>query len=150
MTFSPLIPELYVTDITRSLEFYVNPLNFSVSYARPEEGFAFLNLGGAQLMLEQAVSLTASSADDFQEGRWRTGLLEHPFGRGVNFEIAVPSVETLRDRLRGAGYPLLLEPQVKWYRVQDRLVGSKRILVADPDGYLLRFSETLGEGAENT
>ncbi len=100
-------------------------------------------------MLEQTASLAASSTEDFQKGEWRSGPLAYPFGRGVNFD-AVASVETLRDRMCGAGYPLLLEPQVKWYRVQDRRVGSKRILVADPDGYLLRFSETLGEGAANT
>lgn len=146
-TFAPLVPELYVTNLKRSLSFYLDLLHFTVRYARPEEGFAFLELGGAHLMLEETSSLDASSADDFQKGRWRSGKLAYPFGRGVNFEIAVPSVETLANRLRGAGYPLLLEPQTKWYCVQNQLISSKRMLVADPDGYLLRFSETLDEQA---
>jgi len=141
---------LYVTNVERSLGFCVDLLGFGVRYARPEEGFVFLDLGGAQLMLEQTASLAASSADDFQEEQWRSGPLAYPFGRGVNFEVAVPAVEALAGRLREAGYPLLLEPQIKWYRAQDRLIGAKRMLVADPDGYLLRFSETLDEQAADS
>ena len=143
MTFAPLIPELYVTDLARSLNFYVDRLGFSVAYARPDEGFAFLELGGAQLMLEQTDSLEPSSAQDYENGRWRTGRLEPPLGRGVNFEIAVTSVEALAARLREADYSLLLEPQEKTYRVGKQVKRVKRFLVADPDGYLLRFSETL-------
>ncbi len=33
-----LVPELIVTDIERSLAFYVGVLGFSVLYERPEEG----------------------------------------------------------------------------------------------------------------
>lgn len=143
MTFAPLIPELYVTDLARSLSFYVDLLGFSVAYGRPNEGFGFLELGGAQLMLEQTDSLEPSSSEDYENGRWRTGRLEPPLGRGVNFEIAVLSVEAVRSRLRGEAYPVLLEPQEKTYRVGEQAVRVKRFLVADPDGYLLRFSETL-------
>lgn len=42
MTFNALIPELYVTDLQRSLVFYTQLLGFKVAYDRPEEGFAFL------------------------------------------------------------------------------------------------------------
>ncbi|MEH6405449.1 MAG: hypothetical protein V7750_18905 [Sneathiella sp.] len=48
-----LIPELLCTNLSKSLDFYINLLGFSVSYDRPEEGFAFLNLKGAKLMLEE-------------------------------------------------------------------------------------------------
>ena len=143
MTFSPLIPELYVTNLARSLSFYVDLLGFSVAYARPDEGFAFLELGGAQLMLEQTGSLEPSSPEDYQNGRWRTGRLEPPLGRGVNFEITVASTEAIVLRLQWADYPLLLEPQEKTYRVGEQMKRVERFLVADPDGYLLRFSETL-------
>lgn len=108
MTFSPPIPELYVTNLERSLGFYVDLLGFTVPYARSEE-LTFLELGGAQLMLERTASLAAFSVEDFQKGEWRSGPLEHPFGRGVNFDIAVPSVEMLTGRLHEVGYPLLLE-----------------------------------------
>ncbi len=51
---SRLIPELDVSDLERSLKFYVDVVGFSVLYDRPEERFAFLDLDGARLMLEEA------------------------------------------------------------------------------------------------
>ena len=48
-----LIPELAVQSLGESLAFYRDLLGFAVAYARPEEGFAFLQLGDAQLMLDQ-------------------------------------------------------------------------------------------------
>ena len=49
-----LIPELDVSDLDRSLAFYVDVVGFRVLYDRPEERFAFLDLDGARLMLEEA------------------------------------------------------------------------------------------------
>lgn len=129
-----------MTDLARSLNFYVDILGFSVAFGRPGEGFAFLKLRGAQLMLEQTDSLEPSSPEDYENGRWRTGQLEPPLGRGVNFEIAVSPVEVLTVPLREGNHPLLLEPQEKTYRVGEQAVRVKGSLVADPDGYLLRFS----------
>jgi len=40
---------------------------------------------------------------------------------------------------------LFLQTEEKWYRKIDREVRNKQFLVKDPDGYLLRFSEDLGE-----
>jgi hypothetical protein len=40
-----------------------------------------------------------------------------------------------------------MEPEVKWYRKTDVEVGVKQFLVQDPDGYLIRFTEYLGERA---
>ncbi|WP_273185913.1 VOC family protein [Hyphomonas adhaerens] len=35
-----LVPELYVSDLAQSLDFYCGALGFSVVYQRPEERFA--------------------------------------------------------------------------------------------------------------
>jgi hypothetical protein len=32
-----------------------------------------------------------------------------------------------------------------WYRANDRYLGNRQFLVQDPDGYLRRFFEDLGE-----
>ena len=48
-----LVPELYVSDIGRSLRFYTGVLGFAVLYDRPEERFAYLVRDGAALMLDQ-------------------------------------------------------------------------------------------------
>ena len=58
-----LVPELYVSNLAASLEFYVGLLGFRVEYERPDENFAALLLGTAHLMLEQAPSLTRATED---------------------------------------------------------------------------------------
>jgi catechol 2,3-dioxygenase-like lactoylglutathione lyase family enzyme len=77
----PLVPELYVSNITESLAFYVDLLGFSIDYQRPEDGFASISLEDARLMLESFDSRQASSEDEFKQGKWRTGLFEYPLGR---------------------------------------------------------------------
>lgn len=134
-TFNALIPELYCSDIARSLSFYTDILEFTVTYERPDDRFAFLEREGAQLMLEQ-----------YTEGdrSWLAGPLEHPYGRGVNFEIGVSNVDALFARVRASGAPTLLPLEDKWYRVGDVERGNRQFIVLDPDGYLLRFAEDLG------
>ena len=131
-----LVPELTVGDYATSLVFYRDVLGFAVRYERPEEGFGFLALSGAQVMLDEA-------------GKGRTfavegAPLERPFGRGVNFQIEVPETGPLIARLAEAGVPLYLQPEDKWYRVGNEERGNRQFAVADPDGYLLRFFEDLG------
>ena len=88
MRFNKLIPEISVTDIEESLRFYTKILGFKVEYSRPEDRFAFLSLQGSQLMVEEI------------NHNWDTGELERPFGRGVNLQIEVDSVEELREYRR--------------------------------------------------
>jgi catechol 2,3-dioxygenase-like lactoylglutathione lyase family enzyme len=53
-TAPPVVPELDVADLARSVSFYVDVLGFSVHFERPEERFAYLTRGPVHLMLEQA------------------------------------------------------------------------------------------------
>ena len=76
---------------------------------------------------------------------WETGALDHPLGRGVNFQIKVSDVESLITSLQENNYQLYEELQENWYRKNDKEVGNKEFLVQDPDGYLLRFAQDLGE-----
>jgi catechol 2,3-dioxygenase-like lactoylglutathione lyase family enzyme len=132
-----LVPELSVTDWRKSRDFYRDLIGFDVSYERPEEGFAYLRLGSAALMIDQV-----GVGRDFAVAG---ATLEYPFGRGLNLQIRVPSVPVILDRLRTAGIALVLEPEDKWYRRNDAEVGNRQFVVADPDGYLLRLYEDLGE-----
>jgi catechol 2,3-dioxygenase-like lactoylglutathione lyase family enzyme len=131
-----LVPELNVSDFERSLAFYTELVGFSVLYARPEEAFAYLSLGGAELMIQR------------DEGMWSTGPLEYPYGRGLNFEIHVEDVDALQQRFIDRGYPIFVPMEERWYRRDAVYVGQKQFLVQDPDGYLLRFGEDLGISAE--
>jgi catechol 2,3-dioxygenase-like lactoylglutathione lyase family enzyme len=133
MHFNALVPELTCADFGRSLAFYVNVLGFRIAYDRPEDGFAYLQLGAAQLMLEQ------------ESEAWRTGPAEHPYGRGLNLQIVVNDADALRESVERFGYPLFRPMEEKWYRAGDRLFGVRQFLVQDPDGYLLRFAQDIGE-----
>ncbi|TPW77266.1 bleomycin resistance protein [Schumannella soli] len=130
-----LVPELIVESTPASLAFWVGLCGFRIEYERPDEGFAYLSRGSAHVMLDQR-----------GVGRdWMTGALERPFGRGVNFQIGVTDLDPILSALRAAEHPLFLEPETKWYRVDDRReVGVRQFLVEDPDGYLLRFQTSLG------
>ncbi|KCZ84545.1 glyoxalase/bleomycin resistance protein/dioxygenase superfamily protein 14 [Hyphomonas adhaerens MHS-3] len=127
-----LVPELYVSDLARSLDFYCGALGFSVVYQRPEERFAYLERAGAELMLEEPVGRT-----------WLAGPLEAPYGRGVNFQIEVEDAAALRDAALAAGAPLVLDLEEKTYLRDDEPIRVRQCVVQDPDGYLLRFSELL-------
>src|SRR3546814_3328787 len=87
----PLIPELDVADLDRSLAVYLGVFGFACHVQRPEERFAYLIREGAHLMLQQAAG---------PGRRFRTAPLEHPFGRGVNLQIRVSDVDALYAAVR--------------------------------------------------
>jgi catechol 2,3-dioxygenase-like lactoylglutathione lyase family enzyme len=136
MVNARLIPELEVEDLDQSLEFYTGIIGFTVLYARPEERFVFLDLEGANLMLEQAAG---------PGRRFPIAPLEHPFGRGVNFQIEVTNVDSLHARVLAAQRHVVLAMEQRWYRRNDHEIGNRQFVVADPDGYLLRFVTHLGQ-----
>jgi catechol 2,3-dioxygenase-like lactoylglutathione lyase family enzyme len=131
-----LVPELDVEDLDRSLWFYTEILGFRVRFDRPDERFAYLDLDGAELMLEEASG---------PGRRFRTAPLEHPYGRGVNLQIEVADVDALLHRLALAGIVPLMPREERWYETGSVLSGNRQFVVSDPDGYLLRFFTDLGE-----
>lgn len=130
-----LVPEFYVTDIAASRHFYVEILGFEVLFERPEEGFLYLAREDAELML-----------DAVDQGRsWITGPMTPPFGRGVNLQIWTADVTALYRRVQEADTEVYLELEEKWYRIGKAYGGNRQFIVQDPDGYLLRFAQDLGE-----
>jgi catechol 2,3-dioxygenase-like lactoylglutathione lyase family enzyme len=134
-SWAQLVPELLITDLRKSLWFWCDLCGFAVVFDRPEEGFAYLDLDGAQIMLDQR-GLTRD---------WETGPMEIPYGRGVNFQVRVAALEPILTALAVAGWPLFLAPEEKWYRTGAVETGVHQFLVQDPDGYLVRFSAWIGE-----
>ena len=118
-----------------ALRFYTQIVGCEVLYERSEERFAFLNLEGAQFMLEEAAG---------PGRRFRTAPLEFPFGRGVNFQIQVTRVDALFQRCSENECTIVIKLEDQWYRKDDVELGNRQFVVADPDGYLLRFFEDLG------
>ena len=132
MSSAKLVPELLVSDHAASLDFYVRIIGFCVRYDRPAEKFAYLDLGGAELMIEQET--------DF----WATAPRERPYGRGINLQIEVDDLAPILARLKAAGIPLFRPVEEAWYRAGQGYSGNRQFLVQDPDGYLLRMFEDLG------
>lgn len=127
MNFNKLIPELSVSDINKTREFYVDVLGFKICYERPEDKFIFVEKDGNQIMLEQI------------NGNWNVGKMEYPFGRGINFEMTISDVDAVYERIEKAGMKLFRKMEVKDYECGNETVHQKQFLVQDPDGYLLRF-----------
>lgn len=132
-----LTPELSVRDWQTSVAFYQKVLGFSVRYQRPEEGFAFLERDGAGIMLDQ-IGVGRDFDPDVQQ-------VVGPLGRGINLQIRVDNLAELLAAIMCAGLSLTLPEEVRWYRRGDVEVGNRQFVIADPDGYLLRFYEDLGE-----
>ena len=85
--------------------------------------------------------------DQIGEGRsFDAGHLPdgYPFGKGLNVQICVSSVAPLVEALSRHGHDLFLPVEEKWYRIGTEQRGHRQFVVADPDGYLLRFYQDLG------
>ena len=134
MNFNKIIPELSVTKLENSLKFY-KCIGFKVEYKRPENKFVFLSMGEIQFMLQEI------SEND----KWNIAQLSYPFGNGINFQLEVENVDKIYKTLKENDFKIAFEIEENWYRQDDRLLGNREFLVQDPDGYLLRFSEDLGE-----
>jgi catechol 2,3-dioxygenase-like lactoylglutathione lyase family enzyme len=130
-----MVPELLVRNLPESLRFWCDLIGFAIAYDRPEEGFAYLDLAGAQAMLEEAGR---------PGRRWITAPLAPPFGRGINLQIVVPDLDAVLAQLAAAAWPLYMQPEEKWYRAGTGEIGVRQFLVQDPDGYLLRPQQPLG------
>ncbi len=127
MNFNKLIPELSVTNIDKSKEFYLK-LGFKIMYERKEDKFAFLELEGNQLMIEEI------------NDNWNTGKLEYPFGRGINISMAINDIDKYYQELVNKNIIFFKGIMTNEYDVNGKTYLDKEFLIQDPDGYLLRFN----------
>lgn len=134
LEFSKNIPELSVTNLENSLNFY-KIAGFKIEYDRPKNKFAFISLGEIQFMLQEI-------ADN---DKWDIAPLSYPFGNGINFQLEVENLDEIYNSFKNLNYKITFDIEENWYRKDNKLLGNKEFLIQDPDGYLLRFSEDLGE-----
>lgn len=126
--FNKLIPELSVTDIKKSKQFYLS-LGFKIMYEREEDNFVFLELDGNQIMIEQI------------NDHWNTGKLEYPFGRGINISMSVIDIESYYQSLVKKDIKIFKPLMTNKYEVNGKIYDDKEFLIQDLDGYLLRFND---------
>ena len=127
MKFNKLIPELSVSDINKSKEFYLS-LGFIIVYERVEERFAFLEYEGNQIMIEEI------------NDNWNTGELIYPFGRGINISMSVSNIDLYYQKLKDKNIVFFKDIMINKYNVNGKIYEDKEFLIQDPDGYLLRFN----------
>ena len=127
MKFNSLIPELSVTDIEKSKEFYLN-LDFKVMYERKEDKFCFLYLEDNQIMIEEI------------NNNWNVGEMKYPFGNGINISMTVSDIDSFYESIISKKIVLFRKIKTSKYRVDDIIYEDKEFLLQDPDGYLLRFN----------
>jgi catechol 2,3-dioxygenase-like lactoylglutathione lyase family enzyme len=134
---TPLTPELLCTNIKVSLSFYTEVLGFSIQYRRQEDGFAMLERQGSRIMLDEIVLGSERS--------WIAAPLEVPFGRGINLQIETDAIDVLYANVQKSEAKIFRSMEERWYRADDVELGQRQFIAQDPDGYLLRFFQDLGE-----
>lgn len=127
MKFNSLIPELSVTNIEKSKEFYLN-LGFKIMYERKEDKFCFLYLKDNQIMIEEI------------NDNWNVGEMKYPFGNGINISMSVSDIDSFYESIISKKIVLFRKIKTSKYRVDDIIYEDKEFLLQDPDGYLLRFN----------
>lgn len=127
MKFNSLIPELSVTNIEKSKEFYLN-LGFKIMYERKEDKFCFLYLEDNQIMIQEI------------NNNWNVGEMKYPFGNGINISMTVSDIDSFYESIISKKVVLFRKIKTSKYRVDDIIYEDKEFLLQDPDGYLLRFN----------
>lgn len=127
MKFNSLIPELSVSNIADSIKFYTE-IGFKIMYERKEDKFCFLELENNQIMIEQI------------NDNWNTGILEYPFGRGINISMSINNIDEFYEKIVEKNIKIFQELKINKYKVNNITYEDKEFLIQDPDGYLLRFN----------
>jgi len=121
----PTAPEFFVRDVERSVAFYTERLGFTV--LRQEPDFAVVALGQSHVLLAAEAHTSRALLD------------AGPRGIGLNVRIMVDDVDALYRRAKAGGVPVTQE-------IADRSYGLRDFIVADPDGFCLRFASPVTRG----
>ncbi|MYN43538.1 VOC family protein [Pseudoduganella sp. FT93W] len=134
MEWNKLVPECVVANYERSKKFYIEVFGFKLMFERPESRFGYLDLDGAQIMLLEGSHMKTPGQPDM-----------HPNEKQFHFQIEVEKLAPLIERLAAHEVSLIAPCTESWYRVDELEHGQIEFFVADPDGFLFRFYEPLGE-----
>src|SRR5688572_30456808 len=121
MSMTQIVPELVVSNMTRTMEFYR-----TLGFTQDNEGIVDENGSQWSSLVMGAVHvwlLREDVAGDFQKGIQR--------GKGVHRYLSVDDVDAMYEEVRGAG----LQPNMV-KEIEALRYGLREFKVADPDGYV--------------
>jgi len=124
----PVAPEFFVSNVGAAIDFYTNRLAFKVLRLEPEGEpgphtiFAIVALGDAHVLLAH-------------ESLYAGGPLSER-GAGVDIRIMVPDVDVVYARCRENSVKIV-------HDIADRYYGLRDFIIADPNGFRLRFAAPL-------
>lgn len=128
--WAPIVPGLLVSNLERSVDVYTRLFGLTPTHSEPAR-LAVLEWGAGQIVLQQ-----------FQpDDPLVVAELTAPFGRGVTLDLRTPDPKPLYQRLRDEKWPIVVPMEIAEFTQGDRCYTRSSFVVADPDGYLLRFSD---------
>jgi uncharacterized glyoxalase superfamily protein PhnB len=124
--FTKLTPNLVVSNVERSLAFYVGTLGFSRGMTVPDESplvFASVTSGAVEIFLNDAAVATAEYP----------GFGGRPIGATATMFVEMTGVDALHDQLKST-VKIVMPIETKFY-------GMREFAIEDPDGYVITFAE---------
>src|SRR5579884_2232709 len=121
---SAVVPLLMVTNMDRSLAFYIDGLGFTIQNRWIPDGrlrWCWMTLGGAAIMLQEA---TEAARDKL--------LANGKLGNGVGLNFQCGDALAIYYEAVARGVHTVREPQVGNF--------SWEVVFADPDGYKIHFA----------
>ena len=124
--FQKLTPNLLVSNVERSLAFYIDTLGFERGLTVPEQSpfvFASVTSGPIEIFFNDA----ATAVKEYPAFGGK------PLGATGTMFIELEGVEALHDRLRSS-VKIVMPLVTQFY-------GMREFAIEDPDGYLITFAE---------
>jgi len=125
-SLSKLTPNLIVTNVERSAEFYRDVLGFSVQLTVPEAppfAFAIVTTGSVEVFLNSQESATSEYP----------AFAGRPIGGTLTLFIEVVNIAEAYESLKGT-VDVVMPFEKKWY-------GMTEFAFLDPDGYIITYAE---------
>ena len=129
-TFALVAPEFFVRDVDASVAFYVDALGFTLlradAGADGRRTFAVVVRDAAEFMLAHEALLGTATRE----------ALPYPRAAGVDIRLMIDDVDAMYARVVAAGARIVLP-------VKDQPYGLRDFIVADPDGFRIRFAQRI-------
>jgi catechol 2,3-dioxygenase-like lactoylglutathione lyase family enzyme len=124
-----LTPNLVVSDVARSVEFYRDQLGFELDTTVPDAApyvFAIVHSGPVQIFL----NAPGPAIEEYP------AMKGQPLGGTFTMFIEVTGIERSYEELK-TRLPIVAPLETKWYGVAE-------FVITDPDGYLITLAERKG------